>query len=159
MWTNLLVEIISSTPPSKKVFLITSAQVTNFLQNDWSFLPFFSRVLIKIFSSILTLGYFCSNVIGNLSKNASLSTLVPINFPSSLPCPLVLAVAITLNPSAGFTNLLIFLTKIPEPSRIGCKHIILLLARSISSSKRIAPLSIASITGPFCQTVCPSLNL
>ena len=43
--------------------------------------------------------------------------LVPINLPSSEPCPLVLAVAITLNPGAGLTNLFIFLIKTPEDER------------------------------------------
>ena len=48
-------------------------------------------------------GYSCSKVTGNLSRNASLRTFVPINLPSSEPLPFVLAVATTLNPAAGFT--------------------------------------------------------
>ena len=133
-----------------------SAQVIKLLANfSSSFLvrPFSDITLVKILLSILFVGYACSTVIGNLSRNASLRILVPMNLPSLEPCPLVLAVAITLNPGAGLINLLIFLRKTPLPSKIGCKHIILLDARSISSRRRIAPLSIASITGPFCQTV------
>jgi len=108
------------------------------------------------FSSILTDGYDCSKVTGNLSRNASLRTLVPMNLPSSDPLPFVFAVAITLNPAAGFTHLPIFFKKIPLPSRIDCKHRILFDAKSISSKRSIAPLSKDSITGPLCQTVLPS---
>ena len=41
----------------------------------------------------------------------SLSTLVPMNRPSSEPLPLVFAVAMTLKPALGRTNLPIFLRK------------------------------------------------
>ena len=81
--------------------------------------------------------------------------LVPINLPSSEPLPLVLAVAMILKPGAGLTNLLIFFKKIDPPSSIGCKHIILLDAKSTSSRRRIAPLSIAITTGPSSHTVSP----
>ena len=84
---------------------------------------------------------------------------MPTNLPSSEPLPLVLAVATTVNPADGFTYLPIFLRKTPLPSRIDCKHSILLDARSISSSNRTAPLSSASTTGPLCQTVLPSTSL
>ena len=40
-----------------------------------------------------------------------------------------------------------------EERRHKSRHITLLEARSISSNNKRAPLSIASITGPFCQTV------
>ena len=74
--------------------------------------------LFKIFSSIFGVGYSCSKVTGNRSRNASLSTLVPTNRPSSEPLPLVFAVAMTLKPAVGRTNLPIFLRKTPFPSRI-----------------------------------------
>ena len=82
-----------------------------------------------------------------------------MNLPSSDPLPLVLAVATILKPCLGLTNCPIFLRNTPLPSRIDCKHNILLLARSISSSSKIDPLSSASITGPLCQTVSPFTNL
>ena len=56
---------------------------------------------VRIFFSTEGDGYSCSKVTGNLSRNASLSTLVPINLPSSEPLPLVFAVAIILNPCFG----------------------------------------------------------
>ena len=114
---------------------------------------------MRILVSTVTVGYSCSKVTGNLSRNASLRTFVPTNLPSSEPLPLVLAVAITLNPAAGLTYLPIFLRKTPLPSSTDCKHRILLDARSISSSSKIAPRSSASITGPLCHTVEPSTNL
>ena len=64
-----------------------------------------------------------------------------------------------IKPAAGFTYLPIFLRKTPLPSRIDCKHKILLDARSISSRSRTAPLSSASTTGPLCHTVLPSTSL
>ena len=97
-----------------------------------------------------------SRVTGNLSRNASLRTLVPMARPSSDPLPLVLAVAITLKPLLGLTYLPIFFRNTPLPSRMDWKQRILFEARSISSSSRIAPLSSASMTGPLCQTVAPS---
>ena len=75
--------------------------------------------------------------------------------PSSLPLPLVLAVAITLKPAAGWIYLPIFFRKIPLPSRIDWRHRILLDARSTSSRSNTAPRSKASMTGPLCQTVSP----
>ena len=78
-------DTISSIPPSKNVFLITSAQVISFLVKSGSDFPAISKILLTIFSSIAAEGYFCSKVTGNLSRNASLRTLVPMNFPSSLP--------------------------------------------------------------------------
>jgi hypothetical protein len=65
-------------------------------------------LVATIFSSVLAVGYSCSKVTGNLSRNASLRRLVPINLPSSDPCPFVFAVASTLNPNFGLTYLLIF---------------------------------------------------
>ena len=79
-----------------------------------------------------------------------------MNLPSSDPLPLVFAVAMILNPAAGFTHFPIFFKKTPLPSRIDCKHRILFDARSISSRSSIAPLSKDSITGPLCHTVLPS---
>ena len=58
-------------------------------------------------------------VFSNLSRNASLRILVPTKRPSSLPLPLVLAVAIILNPALGVTYLPVFLRKTPLPSRTG----------------------------------------
>ena len=79
-------------------------------------------------------------------KNISIDSLLS----SDAEFALVLAVAITLKPGAGLTNLLIFLRKTLLFSKIGCKHIILLDARSISSRRRIAISSLTSITGLFC---------
>ena len=73
-------------------------------------------------------------------QEASLSTLVPMNRPSSEPLPLVFAVAMTLKPAVGWTNLPIFLRKTPFPSRILWRQRILLEARSISSRSRMASL-------------------
>ena len=78
-----------------------------------------------------------------------------MNRPSSEPLPLVFAVAMTLKPAVGRTNLPIFLRKTPFPSRIDWRQRILLEARSISSRSRIAPRSSASMTQPLCQTVAP----
>ena len=82
-----------------------------------------------------------------------------VNLPSSEPLPLVLAVAITLKPSAGGTTSPVFLTKTGLPSRIPCKHIILFVALSISSRSKIAPFSIALRTGPLEKTVSPLISL
>ena len=128
-----------------------SAQSPNRLQKMSSSSPDCLRILF----SIETVGYSCSKVTGNLSRKASLSTLVPINLPSSEPLPLVFAVASTLNPLAGLTNLPIFLRKRPFPSRTRWRQRILLEARSISSRSSIAPRSSASMTGPLCHTVSP----
>ena len=132
-----------------------SAQLARFSQNSLSFLPRVAATFSRIFISVLGLGYSCSNVKANLSRNASFNTLVPMNLPSSEPLPFVLAVAMMLKPGAGCTYLPIFLRKIPLPSRIDCKQRILLDARSTSSRRRTAPLSKASTTGPLCQTVSP----
>ena len=70
--------------------------------------------------------------------------------PSSEPLPLVLAVAKIWNPLAGTTNLPIFFRKTPLPSRMDCRHRILLDARSISSSSSTAPRWSASTTGSRC---------
>ena len=51
-------------------------------------------------------------VTGNRSRNASLSTLVPMNRPSSEPLPLVFAVAMTLKPALGRINFPIFLGRL-----------------------------------------------
>ena len=82
-----------------------------------------------------------------------------VNLPSSEPLPLVLAVAITLNPGLGSTTSPVFLTSTGFPSRIPCKHIILLVALSTSSSRRTAPLSMALRTGPLENTVSPLISL
>ena len=136
-----------------------SAQSTNFLTNSSSSIPIVFACNPKSLISLFTLGYACSNVTGNLSRNASFNTLVPMNLPSSEPLPFVFAVAITLNPFFGSTNLPIFLRNNPLPSRTGCKQRILFDAKSISSSNNTAPLSSASITGPLCHTVLPSTSL
>ena len=91
----------------------------------------------------------------NRSRNASLRMLVPMNRPSSEPLPLVLAVAITLNPSLGVTHLLTFLRNTPLPSRTGWSAINLLEPKSHSSSNSVQPRSIASITGPGTNLVSP----
>ena len=70
-----------------------------------------AQSLLRILVSIAAVGYSCSKVTGNRSRKASLSTLVPMNRPSSLPLPLVFAVAMTLNPLAGSTHRPIFLRK------------------------------------------------
>ena len=135
-----------------------SAQSTRRLQNSGA-TTFRSRAtLSRIFCSIAGVGYSCSKVTGNRSRNASLSTLVPIKRPSSLPLPLVLAVAKIWNPSAGFTNLPIFFRKTPLPSKTDWRQRILLEARSISSRSNTAPRWSASITGPLCQTVSPLMR-
>ena len=82
-----------------------------------------------------------------------------VNLPSSEPLPSVLAVAITLNPGAGLTTSPVFLTRTGLPSKIPCKHMILLVALSISSRRSIAPFSIALRTGPLANTVSPSISL
>ena len=120
-----------------------SAQSTRRLQKSRSSTPRSRAMPSRIFCSVAGAGYDCSNVTGKRSRNASLSTLVPMNRPSSEPLPLVLAVAITLNPAAGLTQRPIFFKNTPLPSRIDCRHRILLLARSISSRSRIAPRSSA----------------
>ena len=78
-----------------------------------------------------------------------------MKLPVSSPLPFVLAVAITLKPSTGFTHSLIFLRKIPLPSKTGCKHIILVEAKSTSSNRRTPPDFMASTTGPSNHTVSP----
>ena len=118
--------------------------------------PMDLETFFRILFSTEVEGYSCSRVIAKRSRNAELRTLVPIKRPSSDPLPLVFAVAITLNPEDEITFLLIFFRNTPFPSRIDCRHMILLDARSISSRRRIAPFSIASTTGPLCQTVSPS---
>ena len=111
---------------------------------------------ITIFFSVEAAGYGCSIVIANLSRNASFRMLVPIKRPSSEPLPLVLAVAITLNPSLGVIHLLIFFKNTPLPSRTGCNASNLLEPRSHSSSNKVHPRSIASITGPGTNLVSPA---
>ena len=132
-----------------------SAQSTRRLQKSGATTLSSRATPSKIFNSVAGVGYSCSKVTGNRSRKASLSTLVPMNRPSSLPLPLVFAVAMTLNPLAGSTRRPIFLRNTPFPSRIDWRQRILLLARSISSRSRIAPRWRASMTGPLCQTVSP----
>ena len=74
--------------------------------------------LLRILVSLATVGYSCSKVTGKRSRNASLRTLVPMKRPSSDPLPLVLAVAMTLNPAEGLTNLTNLFQGTPLPSRI-----------------------------------------
>ena len=50
-----------------------------------------SHRLPRILVSVVGVGYSCSKVIGNLSRNSSFRTLVPMNRPSSEPLPLVFA--------------------------------------------------------------------
>ena len=95
----------------------------------------------------------------NLSKKASSIIEAAVNLPSSEPLPSVLAVAITLKPGDGSTTSPVFFTRTGLPSKIPCKHMILLVALSISSSNRIAPFSIALRTGPLAKTVSPLINL
>ena len=64
-----------------------------------------------------------------------------------------------VTPAAGSTLRPIFLRNTPLPSKMDCKHRILLDARSSSSSNRTAPRCSASITGPLCHTVLPSTSL
>ena len=136
-----------------------SAQVTNFsAKSPYSVISRLAKTLSRIFLSTAIEGYSCSTVIGNLSRKASFKMLVPIKRPSSEPLPLVLAVAKTLKPTEGETNLFTFLRNTPLPSSTGCKHIILEDAKSISSRRSIAPRSMALTTGPSCQTVLPSIN-
>ena len=115
--------------------------------------------LSTIFFSIATLGNFWFTVTVNLSRKASSIIDAAVNLPSSEPLPSVLAVAITLNPGAGLTTSPVFLTRTGLPSKIPCKHIILLVALSISSRSNIAPFSIALRTGPLEKTVSPLINL
>ena len=114
---------------------------------------------VSILISVLTVGYSCSNVTGKRSRNASFNTLVPMKRPSSEPLPLVLAVAMMLKPCLGLMYSPIFLRNTPLPSSMDCRHMILLLAKSISSSSKIAPRSSASITAPLCHTVSPLTSL
>ena len=95
----------------------------------------------------------------NLSKKASSIIEAAVYRPSSEPLPLVLAVAKTLKPGAGDITSPVFLTSTGLPSRIPCKHIILFVALSISSRRRIAPFSIAFSTGPLANTVSPLISL
>ena len=155
MCTSLRVEITSSIPPSLNVLRMTCAQSHRRDTKSLSLIFRSVAILVRILFSTVTVGYSCSSVIANLSRNASLRTLVPMNLPSSEPLPLVLAVANTLNPLAGFTYLPSFLRNTPLPSSTDCKQRILFDARSISSRRRTAPLSSASITGPLCHTVSP----
>jgi len=67
-----------------------------------------AQILLRILISVTAVGYSCSKVTGNRSRNASLSTLVPMNRPSSEPLPLVFAVAMTLKPAVGCTNFVQF---------------------------------------------------
>ena len=143
-------------PPSLNVLRMMSAQLARLSQNCSSSTPRLPDTFFSILVSIDTVGYSCSNVKANLSRNASFNTLVPMNLPSSLPLPLVFAVAMILNPDFGFTNLPTFLRNTPLPSSMDWRHRTLLLAKSTSSSSKIAPLSSASTTGPLCQTVAPS---
>ena len=61
-----------------------------------------------------------------------------------------------VKPAAGFTHLPIFFRNTPFPSSMDWRQRILLEAKSISSSNKIAPRSSASMTGPLCKTVAPS---
>ena len=99
-----------------------SAQSTSLLIKSESFTPTLCPWSVSNFSSIFIEGYACSKVTGNLSKNASLRTLVPMKRPSSEPLPFVFAVAITLKPALGETYWPIFLRNKPLPSRTGCRQ-------------------------------------
>ena len=136
-----------------------SAHVTSLSAKSWSIELNFSMCLRTIFFSMLREANFWSTEIVNLSRNASSMIDAAVNLPSSEPLPLVLAVAITLNPGAGDTISPVFLTKTGFPSNMPCKHMILFVALSISSSNNIAPFSIAFKTGPFEKTVSPLINL
>ena len=140
----------------EKVLRMMSPPSTRRLQKSGATTLRSRATFSRIFCSVFTEGYSCSKVTGNRSRKSSLSTLVPMNRPSSEPLPLVFAVAMTLNPAEGRTNRPIFLRKTPFPSRMLWRQRILLEARSISSRSRIAPRSSASMTGPLCQTVAPS---
>ena len=153
MCTSLRVEMTSSIPPSLNVLRITCAQSHRRDTKSLSLMFRSSAILVRILFSTVTVGYSCSNVIANLSRNASLRTLVPMNLPSSEPLPLVLAVANTLNPLAGFTYLPSFLRNTPLPSSTDCKQSILFDARSISSRRRIAPVSYTHLTLPTIYSV------
>ena len=59
------------------------------------------------------------------SFSALVTTLVPMNRPSSEPLPLVFAVAMTLKPAVGWTNFPIFLRKTPFPSGYSRQRILL----------------------------------
>ena len=135
-----------------------SAQSTRRLQKSGATTFISRQTLSRILVSWAGVGYSCSKVTGNRSRKASLSTLVPMNRPSSEPLPLVFAVAMTLKPALGRTNFPIFLRKTPFPSSTDWRQRILLEARSISSRSRTAPRSSASMTGPLCQTVLPSIR-
>ena len=85
---------------------------------------------------------------GNRSRKASSKICAAINRPSSVPRPLVLAVAIILKPAAGRITSPVFLLKYALPSNTLCRHINLFEPRSISSINKIAPRRIADRTGP-----------
>ena len=136
-----------------------SAQVTSLSANSSSVLPNLSICFPTIFFSIETDGNFWSIATVNLSRKASSMIVAAVNLPSSEPLPLVLAVAITLKPVAGEIVSPVFLTTTGLPSSIPCRHIILFVALSISSSSRIAPFSIALSTGPLENTVSPLISL
>ena len=121
--------------------------------------PNLSKCFSTIFFSIATEGNCWSTDIVNLSKKASSMIVAAVNLPSSEPLPFVFAVAITLKPFLGVTTSPVFLTRTGFPSRIPWRHMILLVALSISSRSKIAPFSIALSTGPFAKTVSPSINL
>ena len=114
---------------------------------------------LRIFFSIVADGNFWSTEIVNLSKKASSIIEAAVNLPSSEPLPFVLAVAITLKPFAGSIVSPVFLTRTGLPSSTPCKHIILFVALSISSSRSTAPFSIAFSTGPLQKTVSPLISL
>ena len=78
-----------------------SPQSTSLEIKSVSVMPRLAAIPPKILFSTEGDGYSCSKVTGNLSRNASFNTLVPINLPSSDPFPLVLAVAIILNQFVG----------------------------------------------------------
>ena len=114
-----------------------------------------SHSLLRILISIDVVGYSCSKVTGKRSRNASLRTLVPMNRPSSEP-PLVLAVAKIWNPLAGTTNLPIFFRKTPLPSRMDCRHRILLDAGQSHPAAVQRHAGVPQRQGiPLCHTVSP----
>ena len=62
-----------------------SPQSTSLAIKSVSVTPKVDATPPKILFSTPTGGYSCSKVTGNLSRNASLRTLVPMNLPSSDP--------------------------------------------------------------------------
>ena len=95
--TKRRVLIISSVAPSSYDLRTTSAHWHKCSTNSASAING-----DRIFFSVLASGYSCSTVIGNRSKKAS-SRICDRYLPSSLPRPLVLAVATIVKPDFGYT--------------------------------------------------------